>query len=136
MNAYQTIEVTKLTPVIGAEISGVDLSGEISDRQFEEIHAALMAHLVIFFRDQDLTIEQHKAFGRRFGELHVHPNAPQDLPDHPEILVVAADENSKHVAGEVWHTDVSSDAEPPMGSILHMSVVPPDGGGDTMFANM
>lgn len=136
MNACQTIEVTKLTPVIGAEISGVDLSGEITDQQFEEIHDALMAHLVIFFRDQDLTIEQHKAFGRRFGDLHVHPNAPQDLPDHPEILVVAADENSKHVAGEVWHTDVSSDAEPPMGSILHMSVVPPDGGGDTMFASM
>jgi taurine dioxygenase len=134
--AYQTIEVRKLSPVIGAEIRGVDLSKDLGNQQFQEVHDALMENLVIFFRDQEMTIEQHKAFGRRFGKLHVHPNAPQELPDHPEILVIKADEKSKHVAGEVWHTDVSCDEEPPMGSILHMQVVPPDGGGDTMFANM
>jgi len=133
---YQTIEVRKLNPVIGAEIFGVDLSADLGNQQFQEVHDALMANLVIFFRDQKMTIEQHKAFGRRFGKLHVHPNAPQELPDHPEILVIKADEKSKHVAGEVWHTDVSCDDEPPMGSILHMHTVPPDGGGDTMFANM
>jgi taurine dioxygenase len=73
---------------------------------------------------------------RRFGKLHIHPNAPQELADHPEILVIKADEKSKHVAGEDWHSDVSCDEEPPMGSILHMHLVPPDGGGDTMFSNM
>ena len=134
--AYQTIEVRKLNPVIGAEIFGVDLSKDLGNQQFQEMHDALMENLVIFFRDQKMTIEQHKSFGRRFGTLHVHPNAPQELPDHPEILVIKADEKSKHVAGEVWHTDVSCDEEPPMGSILYMQVVPPDGGGDTMFANM
>jgi taurine dioxygenase len=134
--AYQTIEVRKLNPVIGAEIHGIDLSMGLSNRQFEEVHGALMEHLVIFFRDQKMSVEQHKAFGRRFGELHVHPNAPQELEDHPEILVIKADENSKHVAGEEWHSDVSCDEEPPLGSILHMHTVPPDGGGDTMFANM
>ena len=66
----------------------------------------------------------------------MHPNAPQELAGHPEILVIKADENSKHVAGEEWHSDVSCDEEPPMGSVLHMHTVPPDGGGDTMFANM
>ena len=133
---YQTIEVRKLNPVIGAEIHGVDLSKDLGNQQFKEVHDALMENLVIFFRDQEMSIEQHKAFGRRFGKLHVHPNAPQEIAGHPEILVIKADENSKHVAGEEWHSDVSCDEEPPMGSILHLHTVPPDGGGDTMFANM
>jgi taurine dioxygenase len=83
-----------------------------------------------------MSIEQHKEFGRRFGPLHTHPNAPIAFPDHPEILVIKADEKSRHVAGEEWHTDVSCDLEPPMGSILYLTEVPPDGGGDTLFANM
>jgi taurine dioxygenase len=133
---YQTIEVRKLTPVIGAEIHGVDLGGELGNQQFQEIHDALMDNLVIFFRDQKLSVESHKAFGQRFGRLHIHPNAPKPIEGHPEILVIKADENSKHVAGEEWHTDVSCDDEPPMGSILYLTEIPPDGGGDTMFANM
>ena len=134
--AYQTIKVRKINPIIGAEIFDIDLSRELDDRQFQEVHDALMENLVVFFRDQTMTIEQHKAFGRRFGELHIHPNAPQEIADHPEILVINADEKSRHVAGEEWHSDVTSDPEPPMGSILHLDIVPPDGGGDTMFSNM
>jgi taurine dioxygenase len=133
---YQTIDVRKLTPTIGAEIFGVDLSRELGNQQFQEIHDALMDNLVIFFRDQTLTPEQHKDFGRRFGRLHVHPAAPGLLEGHPEILVVKANEKSKHVAGEEWHSDVSCEDEPPMGSILHLHEVPADGGGDTLFASM
>ena len=133
---YQTIELRKSTPNIGAEILGVDLSKPLGNQQFQEVHDALMEHLVIFFRDQKLSVEQHKDFGRRFGRLHVHPAAPSVLPDHPEILVVKADDKSAYIAGEDWHSDVSCDPEPPMGSILYLSEVPPDGGGDTMFANM
>lgn len=134
--AYQSIEVRKLTPTIGAEIFGVDLSTPLGNQQFDEVHQALMDNLVIFFRDQKMSIEQHKEFGQRFGRLHVHPNAPIGLPEHREILVIKADETSKRVAGEEWHSDVSCDAEPPMGSILYLSEVPPDGGGDTLFASM
>lgn len=133
---YQTIDVRTVTPTIGAEIHGVDLSGQLSNQQFEEIHQALLNHLVIFFRGQTLSVEQHKAFGQRFGKLHIHPNAPRPIEGHPEILVVKADENSKRVAGEVWHSDVSCDDEPPMGSILYVTQVPENGGGDTSFANM
>ena len=133
---FETIEVRKTTPAIGAEIHGVDLSRPLGNRQLEEIHQALMDNLVIFFRDQTLTVEQHKVFGAHFGKLHIHPNAPKGLPEHPEILVIKADETSKRVAGEAWHSDVSCDEEPPMGSILYIQEVPPDGGGDTMFANM
>ena len=73
---YQTIEVRKLTPAIGAEIFGVDLAKPLGNQAFQEIHDALMANLVIFFRDQELSHQQHKAFGRRFGELHLHPTSP------------------------------------------------------------
>ncbi len=134
--SYQTIQVRKLTPAIGAEIFGVDLGGQIGNQQFEEIHQALLDNMVIFFRDQTLTPAQHKAFGARFGRLHIHPNAPKPIEGHPEILVIKADETSKRVAGEVWHSDVSCDEEPPMGSILHIHEVPENGGGDTSFANM
>ena len=133
---FQSIEVRKLSPVIGAEIFGVNLGGQIGNQQFQEIHQALLDNMVIFFRDQSMTPDQHKAFGARFGKLHVHPNAPRLVQDHPEILVIKADANSKRVAGEVWHSDVSCDEEPPMGSILHLHEVPASGGGDTMFANM
>jgi taurine dioxygenase len=133
--AYVSIQVDKLTPHAGAEIRGVDLSQPLDERTFKEIHDALIDSGVIFFRDQHLTPEQHKAFGRLFGELHMHPAAPREVPEHPEILVIHADEKSKHVAGENWHSDVSCDLEPPMGSILYMHELPPVG-GDTLFASM
>ncbi|HET8996369.1 MAG TPA: TauD/TfdA family dioxygenase, partial [Acetobacteraceae bacterium] len=129
--SYQSIDVRTLTPTIGAEIFGVDLGGGISNLQFQEIHDALLKHLVIFFRDQTLTPEQHKEFGRRFGKLHIHPASNNVLADHPEVLIIKADEKSKRVAGEVWHSDVSCDPEPPMGSILYMHQPPENGGGDT-----
>jgi len=132
---YASIQVDKLTPHAGAEIRGVDLSRPLDERTFKEIHAALIDNGVIFFRDQHLTPDQQKAFGRLFGELHMHPAAPRELPEHPEILVIHADEKSKHVAGENWHSDVSCDLEPPMGSILYMHELPPVG-GDTLFASM
>jgi taurine dioxygenase len=133
---YRSIEVRKVTPNIGAEIIGVDLSEPLDDRQFQEVHDALLDHLVVFLHDQRLSAEQHQDFGRRFGKLDRHPSAPPLLAGHPEIYVIKADETSTWVAGEEWHSDVSCDAEPPMGSILHMTTVPPDGGGDTLFANM
>jgi taurine dioxygenase len=132
--SYQTIDVKPLSPVIGAEISGVDLSQPLGNQTFQEIHDALMEHLVVFFRDQELTLDQHKAFGRHFGELHVHPAAPGP-EGHPEVINVHADADSKWVVGETWHSDVTCDDEPPMGSILQIHEVP-DAGGDTMFANM
>ena len=73
---YQTIEVRKSTPNIGAEIAAIDLSKPVSNQQFQDVHDALMENLVIFFREQRLSPERHKEFGLRFGKLHVHPAAP------------------------------------------------------------
>jgi len=132
--SYQSITVRPCTANIGAEIDGIDLCQPLGNQQFQELHDALMEHQVLFFRDQPVTVDQHKALGRKFGDLHIHPGSPP--PDgHPEILVVHADENSKHVSGERWHTDVSCEDEPPMGSILHLWQVP-EVGGDTLFASM
>ena len=131
---FESITVDKLTPIIGAEIGGVDLSQPLGNRAFDEIHRALAENLVIFFRDQHLTQEQHLGFGRRFGELHVHPAAPH-APGHPELMIIHADKDSPRANGEGWHTDVSCDVEPPMGSILYIRTCPPRG-GDTLFASM
>jgi hypothetical protein len=131
--AYETIGVEKLTPIIGAEISGADL-GALSNRQMDEIHRALAENCVIFFRDQHITPQQHLAFGRKFGELHIHPAAPHE-GDDPALMRIYADKNSPRANGEGWHTDVSCDEEPPMGSILYIKQCPPRG-GDTLFASM
>jgi taurine dioxygenase len=137
--AYETISVTRLSPHIGAEIGNIDLTKPLSNREVEELHQALAENLVIFFRDQPIDFEAHKALARHFGELHLHVGPATDsrpLPDQPEIRELYFDENSEKVAGERWHTDQSCAAIPPMGSILHLHIVPPDGGGDTMFASM
>ncbi|MEE2638851.1 MAG: TauD/TfdA family dioxygenase [Acidobacteriota bacterium] len=130
----QNINVTPVSPVIGAEVSGVDLGRPLEPEAFDILHSALMTYLVLFFRDQELTFAQHKAFGRRFGELHIHPAAPKD-PEHPEILVVRTDATASFATGDSWHSDVSCDVEPPMGSILRVEQVP-SCGGDTLFASM
>ena len=131
---YETIRVDKLTPIIGAEITGVDLAQPLGSRQFDEIHRAFAENLVIFFRDQHLTARQHLDFGRRFGELHIHPAAPHE-PGEPALMKIHADRDSPRANGEGWHSDVSCDAEPPMGSILYIRQCPAHG-GDTLFASM
>lgn len=131
---YLRVEVVKLSPNIGAEVLGVDLSTPLDGETLGEVKRALIENGVIFFRDQTLTIDQHKAFGRLWGELFVHP-ASTPVEGHRDIVPIKADANSTKVAGEQWHTDTSCDEAPPMGSILHMHIVP-DVGGDTLFASM
>ena len=131
---YETIGVDKLTPIIGAEINGVDLAKPLSNRTVDEIHRALAENIVIFFRDQHITAQQHLSFGRLFGELHIHPAAPHELGE-PALMKIHADKDSPRANGEGWHSDVSCDLEPPMGSILYIKQCPPHG-GDTLFASM
>ncbi len=126
------ISVRKLTINIGAEVRGVDLR-DPSDGLVKEIEDLLHEHLVLFFRDQDLTPAQHVAFGRRFGDLHLHSVAGTH-PDHPEIILLDNDEK-RPPSIDAWHTDVTMDAEPPMGSILR-AVEVPEVGGDTIWASM
>jgi len=131
----ETLEFTKVTPYCGAEVRGIDLSQPLDARTVETLQTALAEHCVLFFRGQEMTPAQHKALGGHFGELHIHPAWPRVVEGHPEVMEIFTDENSKGIAGEDWHSDVSCDAEPPLGTILQMIEVPPVG-GDTLFASM
>ena len=122
-------------PNLGAEIYGVDLSQEVPQEQFLEIHAAFLKYQVLFFKEQrEIPPEQQVAFGKRFGNLHAHPAAPT-MPGHPEIFEIHATKDSKVANGEFWHSDVSCDEIPPLGTILQVHILP-ECGGDTMFSNM
>ena len=131
---YETITVDKVTPVIGAIVGGVDLGRPLEPARLDEIQRALAENLVIFFRDQSMSAERHLELGRCFGELHVHPAAPH-VSGQPELMKIHTDANSPRANGEAWHTDVSCDPEPPMGTILYINECPASG-GDTLFASM
>lgn len=132
---YATITVDRLTPVIGAEVSGVDLSAELPAAQLDEVRTAFLDHHVLVFRDQHLTVEDHKRFAGHFGSLRpVNPPPPDGDPVVLDIRTSARDAASP---GNGWHVDGSADAEPSLGSMLYITETPEGGtGGDTMFANM
>jgi taurine dioxygenase len=132
--AYRTIEVSPIAGALGAEIAGVDLSRDLPDEVLNEIRAALLAHCVIFFRDQHhLTPEQQLGFARRWGVIHLHPFM-EGMPDYPEILEIIKRPTDKRNFGGSWHTDQMFSPRPAMGTILYAKQVP-SAGGDTMFTN-
>src|SRR5437868_5218131 len=127
------LDVQPIAGSLGAEISGVDLGGDLDDATIAEIRRALLEHCVIFFRDQEFDAEQHKRLARRFGEIFVHPNYAGTQAD-PEIVMIRREPGDTRVVGEDWHTDTTMMPKPPMGAILYAIEVPPFG-GDTLFAN-
>ena len=132
---YHNIKVEPLSGSLGAEIYGVDLSQTLDNQTFSEIRQAFDENIVIFFRDQNITPEQHLAFGARFGAFDVHPFAA-GLPEHPEVLPIVREAyDTARGFGNGWHSDVTFYERPPLGSILY-AIESPSRGGDTMFANM
>jgi taurine dioxygenase len=133
--AFERIQVRRLAGALGAEVSGVDLAQPLDEVARKEIHDAWMEHQVLFLRGQSITREQHKEFARGFGELHVHAVLqPLAQEGHPEIVVLESNEKLRYVA-DAWHSDVTFERKPPMGSILR-GVIVPDYGGDTLWASM
>jgi taurine dioxygenase len=127
------IQVSPLTPTIGAVIGGVDLSKRPDDSQIAQIRAALLAHKVVFFEDQHLTPTQHRDFARRFGELHTHPLYP-GVAEAPELFVLD-NHAGNPTDNDAWHTDVTFIETPPLGALLYAKSLP-EIGGDTIWANM
>ncbi len=134
-------EVNRLGDRFAAEIVGIDLSRPLSDDEFSAVRDAWFDAGVVVFRDQHLSPARQVAFSGRFGELIVHVMRQFLLPDHPEILLIS---NRKHAdgapmgfedAGRYWHSDISYDERPAMGSHLYAVEIPP-AGGDTLFADM
>ena len=130
----QAIELEPLAPSVGAEIHGVDLSGDLSDKVIEEIRQALGHHGVIFFRNQSVSPADHLAFARRFGEINVN-RFFYHVEGFPEIANVQRAPGDEGATGWYWHTDHSYDQAPAMGSVFVAREIPPVG-GDTLFAGM
>jgi taurine dioxygenase len=127
------ISVHPIAGAVGAEIAGVDVAAELDEGVIGEIRAALNAHGVVFFRDQQLDTDRHKAFARRFGKIFIHPNFKGTGAD-PEVVVIRREPGDASVVGEEWHADTTMCAAPPMGAILY-GVEVPEWGGDTLFAS-
>lgn len=127
-------QIEKLTPAIGAEISGIDLNHPMETKIEDAIYQALMDHLVIFFRDQDITPERHLAFARSFGTLDKPHPVYAHYPGHENIVVLANNAGNPADTNE-WHTDVTFQQNPPFASILVARDVP-DCGGDTLWGSM
>jgi len=128
------VEVRPIAGALGAEIHGVDLGRELDADTIVQVRQALLEHLVIFFRDQEMTPEQHKALGRHFGELMTHEFV-EGIEGHPEIMLIAKEKGDRYNFGGTWHSDMTYSEKPPLGSILYAKEVPTYG-GDTQFANM
>ena len=132
----KNITVKNYAPNLGAVIKGIDLSNEISNSEQKIIRDAFHKYLVIFFQEQsEISPVNHIKLGKYFGDLHIHPAAPK-MKNYPEIFEIHTDKNSKISNGaEDFHSDVSCEKEPPLGTMLQLHILP-ECGGDTMFANM
>src|SRR5262245_61985180 len=117
------VTVRRLGARFCAEISGVDLRRPLSDEQFEVVEDALVTHELLVFRDQDITSENLMDFGRRFGELTVHPFSPRD-EKAPVLIKFRNDETNPPFSTDVWHSDETFRAEPPMATVLCAKEVP------------
>jgi taurine dioxygenase len=132
IKAYERVAVRPLTGSIGAEVTDVDLR-DVDEDTFAELRDAWLTYKVLVYRDQTLDQAQQVAFGRRWGDLEVHPFAT-NVEAFPELLILESTPE-RFDAAESWHSDVTFRACPSMGSILRAVVLPPVG-GDTVFANM
>jgi alpha-ketoglutarate-dependent taurine dioxygenase len=125
------LDIRPLSPLIGAEIFGLDLSRPLGDKAVAEVRAALNRHHVIFFRDQELTPAQQADFARQFGTVtEGHPVIPA-IDENPEVLAI----DSRKDRANWWHTDVTFLQNPAFGSILYM-ITAPEVGGDTTWASL
>ena len=132
---YRLIDVRPFSPKLGAEIRGVALASGVSDAVFAEIHRAFLEYRVLFFKQQsEIPPPLHIAFAKRFGSLHAHPAAPT-MKGFPEIFEIHTHKDSAVANGEFWHSDVSCDECPPLGTMLQLHILP-SCGGDTLFSDM
>ena len=125
--------VNPIANALGAELHGVDLTTGLTPEVFKEVRRQLVEHEVIFFRDQDISPEQHRALAASFGQLQTHP-AYETVEGIPEITILESTaENPTKI--EAWHSDMTFRKHPPLGCVLRSKIVPPKG-GDTMWASM
>ena len=135
---YRTMTVTPTSPHVGAEIGDIDLTRPLDAETLAELRHAFTEHLVLFFRDQEIGFDDHARLAEYFGTIgrHVGVRTHSRPSDDDRVRRFHFDEYSEEVSGNVWHTDQSCAPVPPLASILYNHTLPPDGGGDTLFASM
>ena len=129
-----SITIHPVSPALGAEVAGVDLSRRLGAEEFDAVHRALLDHGVVFLRNQDLEPRDLIGFAGRFGPLNVHPMM-KPLDGYPAILEIAKNPEDRNNFGGSWHTDLSYLERPALASLLYAKEIPPVG-GDTLFASM
>jgi taurine dioxygenase len=127
------MHIKRLSGSVGAEILDVDLVGNISDALIADIRKVWLESGVVFFRDQNMTMDQFQSFAQRFGEIVEYPFV-KGLPDHPMIIPVLKLPHEKNNFGGIWHTDTTYLQTPPMATMLIAEELPPYG-GDTLFSS-
>jgi len=138
-NTNQVFQITPVDGALGAEITGIDLSKELSEDDFKRIHNAHLKYHLLIFKKQTLSPEQQVKISSKFGKLQLHVLKQFALPDNPEVLIVSnIKENGEPIglgdAGHFWHSDISYVEKPSLGSFLYAQILPKEG-GDTLFAN-
>jgi taurine dioxygenase len=135
--AYQVLSVAPASPAVGAEVGNIDLTRPLTDAELTELKRAFLEYGVLFFRDQQISFEDHARLGEYFGPLgqHVGVKTNSQSTEDPRVRKFHADGDTPRVSGNVWHTDQSCAEMPPMASILYLHTVPPNSGGDTGFAS-
>jgi taurine dioxygenase len=128
------LDVRPLASALGAEIFGVDLAEPVEDAMIQALRAALLEHVVIFFRDQALAPQQLLGLAEHFGEVGEYPFV-KGLPECPLVLPVIKEPHERSNFGGIWHSDTAYLERPALGTLLYALETPPVG-GDTMFANM
>lgn len=129
-----SFEIQPTSGALGAELLGIDLAKPLSPAAAGEIRGALAEHGVVFFRDQNITPEQHIAFAEKIATININ-RFFKSAPGYPQIAEVRKEPEQKNNIGGGWHTDHSYDQIPALGSVLLAREVP-ERGGDTMFAAM
>lgn len=137
-HSYSSIIATPVSPHIGAEVSGIDLTKPLSNTQVQELQDAFARYMVLFFRDQKISFDDQIRLASHFGRLgrHVGKSTISKGTDNEYVRKFHYDETSKQISGENFHSDQSCAKVPPLGTMLYNHTIPPDGGGDTMFASM
>jgi len=132
---YERIRLRPISGSLGAIVEGVDLRA-YSPELHAEVRRALLEYLVLFFPEQQISPAEQVAFGRHFGDLHVHPFIPS-LPEHPEVIRLRASSGAHEMLrlSNAWHEDLSYTSDPPLAGILRAVRIPPRG-GDTMWVNL
>ena len=133
-HVYESFVAKPFTPNIGATLHGLDLSQPLSDLAQTELKAALARYEVIFFRDQVLTPAQQVAFTRSFGQVNEVKAFFPRVESQPEIEIVESTAE-RPAANNNWHSDITWQANPPIGTSLYAQVIPASG-GDTVWASM